>query len=62
MTQSAEHVMSLALDAATIKQLDDLRRAHPNVPNRKQIIERLIWDAHKANVGQSGNQSAAAAA
>lgn len=43
-----DHVMSLALDAATIKQLDDLRRASPNVPNRKQIIERLIWDAHKA--------------
>jgi hypothetical protein len=41
-----DHVMSLALDTATIKQLDDLRRAHPNVPSRKQIIERLIWQAH----------------
>lgn len=41
-----DHVMSLALDSATIKQLDDLRRAHPNVPSRKQIIERLIWQAH----------------
>jgi hypothetical protein len=41
-----DHVMSLALDTATIKQLDDLRRAHPNVPSRKQIIERLIWEAH----------------
>lgn len=41
-----DHVMSLTLDAATIKQLDDLRRAHPNVPNRKEIIERLIWEAH----------------
>lgn len=43
-----DHVMSLALDSATIKQLDDLRRAEPNVPSRKQIIERLIWQAHKA--------------
>lgn len=41
-----DHVMSLALDTETIKQLDDLRRAHPNVPSRKQIIERLIWQAH----------------
>lgn len=41
-----EHVMQLPLDAATIKQLDDLRRAHPNIPNRKQVIERLIWEAH----------------
>lgn len=28
-----DHVMSLALDTATIKQLDDLRRAHANVPS-----------------------------
>ncbi|HMN37414.1 MAG TPA: hypothetical protein PKD49_06845 [Hyphomicrobium sp.] len=41
-----DHIVSLPLDAATLKQLDDLRRAHPNVPSRKQIIERLIWDAH----------------
>ena len=41
-----DHMMSLALDTDTIKQLDDLRRAHPNVPSRKQIIERLIWEAH----------------
>ena len=27
-------------------QLDDLRRAHPNVPSRAHIIERLIWEAH----------------
>jgi len=41
-----DSVMSLALDSATVKQLDDLPRAHPNVPSRKQIIERLIWQAH----------------
>jgi hypothetical protein len=41
-----EHIVSVALDAATLKQLDDLRRAHPNVPNRTQVIQRLIWDAH----------------
>jgi len=50
--QTADHVMSLPLDAATIKQLDDLRRAHPNVPNRREVIQRLIWDAH-AKIGQS---------
>ncbi len=41
-----EHVVSVPLDAATLKQLDDLRRAHPNVPNRVQVITRLIWEAH----------------
>ncbi|MFT3733248.1 MAG: hypothetical protein QM780_17825 [Hyphomicrobium sp.] len=41
-----DHIVSVALDAGTLKQLDDLRRAHPNVPNRMQIIQRLIWDAH----------------
>lgn len=41
-----EHVVSVALDVATLKQLDDLRRAHPNVPNRTQVIQRLIWEAH----------------
>ena len=41
-----EHIVSVALDAATLKQLDDLRRAHPNVPNRTQVIQRLIWEAH----------------
>ena len=47
MTQPSDHIVSVALDAATLKQLDDLRRADPNVPNRKQIIERLIWLAHE---------------
>lgn len=41
-----EHIVSVALDAGTLKQLDDLRRAHPNVPNRAQVIQRLIWEAH----------------
>ena len=43
-----DHIVSVALDAATLKQLDDLRRANVNVPNRTQVIQRLIWDAHKA--------------
>ena len=46
MTQPSDHIVSFPLDAATVKQLDDLRRADVNVPNRKQIIERLIWAAH----------------
>ena len=41
-----EHIVSVALDVGTLKQLDDLRRAHPNVPSRAHIIERLIWEAH----------------
>ena len=41
-----DHVVNVTLDAATLKQLDDLRRAHPTVPNRTQVIQRLIWDAH----------------
>lgn len=46
------HILSLPLDSKTVKQLDDLRRANPNVPNRKEIIERLIWDAY-AKIAQS---------
>ena len=46
MTQPSDHIVSFPLDAATLKQLDDLRRANVNVPSRKQIIERLIWMAH----------------
>jgi hypothetical protein len=41
-----DHVVSVSLDADTLKQLDDLRRAHPTVPNRTQVIQRLIWEAH----------------
>jgi hypothetical protein len=53
-----EHVVSVALDAGTLKQLDDLRRADPNVPNRTQIIQRLIWDAH-ARIAQPGGEASA---
>jgi hypothetical protein len=52
-----DHVVSVALDAGTLKQLDDLRRADPNVPNRTQIIQRLIWDAH-ARIAQPEEASA----
>lgn len=41
-----DHIVNITLDAGTLKQLDDLRRAHPTVPNRTQVIQRLIWDAH----------------
>jgi hypothetical protein len=41
-----DHIVSVGLDAGTLKQLDDLRRAHPSVPSRSEIIKRLIWDAH----------------
>jgi hypothetical protein len=41
-----DHTVSFGMDADTLKQLDDLRRAHPNVPSRAEIIKRLIWDAH----------------
>ena len=59
---TTEHTMSLALDLATIKQLDDLRRASPNVPNRKQIIERLIWDAHKEMLAKADTSPVTAVA
>lgn len=36
-----DHIVSVSLDAVTLKQLDDLRRAHPTVPNRTQVIQRL---------------------
>jgi hypothetical protein len=41
-----DHIVSVGMDAETLKQLDDLRRAHPNVPSRVQIIKSLIWEAH----------------
>ena len=49
---AADYTMTLPLDNVTVKQLDDLRRANPNVPSRRQIIERLIWDAH-AKIAQA---------
>lgn len=51
-----EHIVSVALDVATLKQLDDLRRAHPNVPNRTQVIQRLIWEAH-AKIAKPGDEA-----
>jgi len=41
-----DHIVSVGLDTDTLKQLDDLRRAHPNVPSRSEIIKRLIWAEH----------------
>ena len=41
-----DHIVSVGMDAGTLKQLDDLRRAHPNVPSRVQVIKSLIWEAH----------------
>jgi hypothetical protein len=45
-TYLVDHTVSVGMDADTLKQLDDLRRAHPNVPSRVEIIKRLIWEAH----------------
>ncbi len=41
-----DHIVSVGLDTDTLKQLDDLRRANPNVPSRSEVIKRLIWGAH----------------
>ena len=41
-----EHIVSVGMDVDTLKQLDNLRRAHPNVPSRVEVIRRLIWAAH----------------
>lgn len=41
-----EHIVSVGMDVDTLKQLDNLRRAHPNVPSRVEVIRRLIWEAH----------------
>ena len=45
-TPDMDHIVSVSLDADTLKQLDDLRRASATVPNRVEVIKRLIWDAH----------------
>lgn len=41
-----DHTVNVGMDVSTLKQLDDLRRAHPNVPSRAEVIKRLIWEAH----------------
>lgn len=41
-----DHTVSVGLDTNTLKQLDNLRRAHPTIPSRTEVIKRLIWDAH----------------
>ena len=41
-----DHIVTVGMDVNTLKQLDDLRRAHPNVPSRVDVIKRLIWEAH----------------
>lgn len=41
-----DHIVSVGMDADTLKQLDNLRRAHPTIPSRTEVIKRLIWDAH----------------
>ena len=41
-----DHTVTVGMDVGTLKQLDDLRRAHPNVPSRVEVIKRLIWEAH----------------
>jgi hypothetical protein len=46
MDAAIEHVVTVGMDIDTLKQLDNLRRSHPNVPSRVQIIRRLIWEAH----------------
>ena len=46
MEAALEHVVTVGMDIDTLKQLDNLRRAHPNVPSRVQVIRRLIWEAH----------------
>ena len=48
-----DHIVSVGLDAGTLKQLDDLRRAHPSVPSRVEIIKRLIWEAHSKIAGSA---------
>lgn len=52
-----DHIVSVALDVDTLKQLDDLRRAHATVPNRTQVIQRLIWEAH-AKIVKASEQGA----
>ena len=41
-----EHIVSVGMDVETLKQLDNLRRAHPSGPSRVEVIRRLIWAAH----------------
>jgi hypothetical protein len=59
-----EHTVIVGMDVDTLKQLDDLRRAHPNIPSRVQVIKRLIWEAHakiaEAKQAEAQPQQAAA--
>lgn len=48
-----DHTVSVAMDTDTLKQLDDLRRASPNVPSRAEVLKRLVWDAHAKIAAES---------
>ena len=48
-----EHIVSVGMDVETLKQLDNLRRAHPNVPSRVEVIRHLIWAAHAKVVAET---------
>ena len=47
-----EHIVNVGMDVDTLKQLDNLRRAHPNVPSRVEVIRRL--DLGRSRQGRSG--------
>lgn len=40
------HLMQVKLTPEMVDQLDDLRRNQSDIPNRSEMIRRLIRDAH----------------
>lgn len=47
-TETHEHRVQMRVPPATITRLDALRRAEPDLPNRSEMIRRLIDKAHEA--------------
>jgi hypothetical protein len=40
------HIIHVGMNTEALKQLDDLRRAYPNLYNRADILLQLVNDAH----------------
>ena len=40
------HIIQVGMNTQALKQLDDLRRAYPNLYNRADILLQLVNEAH----------------
>jgi hypothetical protein len=41
------HIVHVGMNGEALKQLDDLRRAYPNIYNRTDLLLKLVAEAHE---------------